>query len=166
MFFSAIFNANYLQEGSVFVLTQLKGWMLVQKWYTAIITFNANSNYPVQATSLPHFLMHISFVMPNGILRKLVMTFDNVVAFNRKILFSVFYFLLSHATCHWDRWLSWLLDTEDSPAGSYYKKKWSLAVSFVHKLDICMDWHYQHCLRCLDLFWEHEGRIQILFIWF
>lgn len=38
--------------------------------------------------SLIFFLMGISFLMPHEILRKLVMTFDNVVAFNRKLLFS------------------------------------------------------------------------------
>jgi len=42
--------------------------------------------------SLIFFVMAISILMPNEILRKLVMTFDNVVPFSRKLFSAEKYF--------------------------------------------------------------------------
>lgn len=51
--------------------------------------FYANSDYLVQRTALPYFLLRFSFLVPSESLRKLVITLDNVVALNRKSVFTV-----------------------------------------------------------------------------
>lgn len=106
MFFSDTLNADCLSEGNIFILTE--NLDVILKWHTAsrycIITI-FNGNYPLQGTFLHlfFFLMSISFLMPNEILRELVITFHNVSGFLiwNSYFHQLISILLSLVLCNW-----------------------------------------------------------------